>query len=177
MKNTLSLDGFWDTAMHGGHGPEKMNLNWCLKKDNHLNKTFLWCSSQDLQGYQIALFGRSVPEFLQYAYSSWKTMQAVVSLAKRDHRLCRPAQTIAASHVRPPYPPSEHFDPAKELWMIPLKGLGLVMRKLAFLFLASNWWELYLEPWYQQAFAVCSAGAPILPYPALERRKLQALER
>lgn len=88
-----------------------------LKKNNHLNKTFLWCSSQDLQGYQIALFGRSAPEFLQYAYSSWKTMKAVVSLAKGDLGFAgqfRPSRCIRSQAT---LATNEHPNPAKDLWM------------------------------------------------------------
>lgn len=48
-------------------------------------------------------------------YSSWKTMKAVVSLAKGGSRLCRPVQTIflyqESGH---PTTPNEHFNPANE---------------------------------------------------------------
>lgn len=89
-----------------------------VKKNNHLSKRFLWCLSQDLRGYRVALFGDS----WQYTYSSWKTMKAVVCKAKGGCRLWKTAQPILLQqgHASPPLPMS--FRPANEPCMIPFKG-------------------------------------------------------
>lgn len=150
--------------MHGGHGPKKMNPNWRKKYNNHLSRSFLWCLSQDLQGYRVPLFGRTV--CLGSRDSAVLVENNEGSCLPRPKRLqlcksCSIGDLLA--HHSPWDDLGQWANPA---WSLP--GARPFHLQLACLFPDWNWHQGYFGPPCQGHLEFACLGLPFCTVPPLE---------